>query len=345
MQEKLRAILEETLNELSEITDMASLQELRVRILGKKGALTGILRGMGGLPPEERPEVGRQVNEVRARIEESIARREEEIEQAERIRRMAEETLDVTVPGTRPPLGGLHPLTLVTQEIEDIFVGLGFAIAEGPEIEYERYNFELLNVPRNHPARDMQDSFYITDSILLRTQTSPVQARTMLRQKPPIRLICPGRVYRIDEVDATHSPVFHQMEGLVVDRGIHMGHLRGLLDTFAKEFFGEKTRTRLRPSFFPFTEPSAEVDVSCYLCDGSDPSCRVCRGGGWVEILGCGMVNPRVLTMCGIDPDEYSGFAFGLGLDRITVSRYGISDLRTLFENDMRFLSQFRGGI
>jgi phenylalanyl-tRNA synthetase alpha chain len=191
----------------------------------------------------------------------------------------------------------------------------------------------------------MQDSFYITDSILLRTQTSPVQARTMLRQKPPIRLICPGRVYRIDEVDATHSPVFHQMEGLVVDRGIHMGHLRGLLDTFAKEFFGEKTRTRLRPSFFPFTEPSAEVDVSCYLCDGSDPSCRVCRGGGWVEILGCGMVNPRVLTMCGIDPDEYSGFAFGLGLDRITVSRYGISDLRTLFENDMRFLSQFRGGI
>lgn len=345
MQEKLRAILEETLNELSEITDMASLQELRVRILGKKGALTGILRGMGGLPPEERPEVGRQVNEVRARIEESIARREEEIEQAERIRRMAEETLDVTVPGTRPPLGGLHPLTLVTQEIEDIFVGLGFAIAEGPEIEYERYNFELLNVPRNHPARDMQDSFYITDSILLRTQTSPVQARTMLRQKPPIRLICPGRVYRIDEVDATHSPVFHQMEGLVVDRGIHMGHLRGLLDTFAKEFFGEKTRTRLRPSFFPFTEPSAEVDVSCYLCDGSDPSCRVCRGGGWVEILGCGMVNPRVLTMCGIDPDEYSGFAFGLGLDRTTVSRYGISDLRTLFENDMRFLSQFRGGI
>ena len=342
MQEKLRAILEETLNELSEITDMASLQELRVRILGKKGALTGILRGMGGLPPEERPEVGRQVNEVRARIEESIARREEEIEQAERIRRMAEETLDVTVPGTRPPLGGLHPLTLVTQEIEDIFVGLGFAIAEGPEIEYERYNFELLNVPRNHPARDMQDSFYITDSILLRTQTSPVQARTMLRRSRPYGSSV-GRVYRIDEVDATHSRYSIRWRGWSWT-GYPYGSPRGLLDTFAKEFFGKK-RTRLRPSFFPFTEPSAEVDVSCYLCDGSDPSCRVCRGGGWVEILGCGMVNPRVLTMCGIDPDEYSGFAFGLGLDRTTVSRYGISDLRTLFENDMRFLSQFRGGI
>jgi phenylalanyl-tRNA synthetase alpha chain len=299
------------------------------------------MRGMGSLSPEERPAMGKLVNEARSELEEMITARLAEITQNEKDARLAGEVLDVTIPGKQPLLGGLHPLSLVIRKVEEIFIGMGFEIAEGPEVELDHYNFELLNLPKNHPARDMQDSFFINENMLLRTHTSPVQARTMTTKQPPIRIICPGRVYRFDEVDATHSPVFHQIEGLVIDKGIHMGHLKGALDVFVREFYGEGLRTRLRPSFFPFTEPSAEMDISCYVCDGQDPHCRVCHGSGWIEVLGCGMVNPKVLTLCGIDPTEYSGFAFGMGWDRITNGKYGITDLRLLFENDLRFLRQF----
>ena len=341
MQDQLDKIVKETQDALSNAKDTASLEALRVKVLGKKGSMTQILRGMGVVSADQRPAMGRLVNEVRAKLEELINRQAENLSRMEKEMRLKLEAVDVTIPGTEPVMGKLHPLTQVVRQVQDIFVGMGFAVADGPEVETDHYNFELLNVPKNHPARDMQDSFYINGEIVLRTHTSPVQARIMTTRKPPIRIICPGRVYRVDQVDATHSPVFHQIEGLVIDKGIHLGHLKGTLDEFARRMYGESVKTRFRPSFFPFTEPSAEVDISCYLCGGKDPNCRVCHGSGWIEVLGCGMVNPNVLTMCGIDPQEYSGFAFGMGLDRITNGKYGITDLRLLFENDLRFLDQF----
>lgn len=343
MQKELDKIIEGATQELSKAQSTKELNEIRQQNLGKKGAFTQLLKKLGGLSPQERPKAGKIVNEARVMFESMLSEQEKKIKSLEKQLRLSLEAIDVTLPGEKSSVGSPHPLSLVRVEIENIFIAMGFEIAEGPEIELDHFNFELLNVPKGHPARDMQDSFYIDDNKLLRTHTSPVQARVMTTQKPPIRIICPGRVYRFDEVDATHSPVFHQCEGLVVDRGITMAHLRGTIDVFAKRMYGSKVATRFRPSFFPFTEPSAEVDVSCYLCGGDDKNCRVCRGSGWIEILGCGMVNPNVLKMCGIDPDIYSGFAFGMGIDRITTSRFTISDLRTLFENDMRFLKQFQG--
>jgi phenylalanyl-tRNA synthetase alpha chain len=340
MKEELERIAGEARVQLARAGTAGELEQLRVAVLGKKGGLTQLLRAMGGIPADERPAMGKLVNDVRAELEAEMDAKLEELASAEKRAKLAEERIDVTIPGKKPLSGHLHPLSVVRRELEDIFIGMGFEIAEGPEVEWDHFNFTLLNLPPNHPARDMHDSFYLSDNVLLRTHTSPVQARTMLTRKPPIRIICPGRVYRLDEVDATHSPVFHQVEGLVVDRGISMGHLRGTLDIFAREFYGAKTRTRFRPSYFPFTEPSAEMDISCYVCDGKDESCRVCKGTGWIELLGCGVVNPRVLDMCGIDSNEYSGFAFGMGLDRLAVSRYAVSDVRTLFENDLRFLEQ-----
>ena len=340
MQNELKRIAKETRALLFKAATVEDCELLRVKVLGKKGDLTQLLRAMGSLSAEDRPAMGKLVNDLRAELEAELDTKLMELSGAARQQRLAEERIDVTIPGRMPKAGHLHPVSLVRREVEDIFLGMGFDIAEGPEVEWDHFNFELLNLPANHPSRDMHDSFYIDANTLLRTHTSPVQARTMLQKQPPIRIVCPGRVYRLDEVDATHSPVFHQIEGLVVDKGIHMGHLKGTLDIFAREFYGERTRTRFRPSFFPFTEPSAEVDISCYVCDGQDGGCRVCKGSGWIEILGCGMVNPKVLDMCGIDSNVYSGFAFGMGLDRLTVSKYGISDLRTLFENDLRFLEQ-----
>lgn len=327
--------------ELQALDGSAALENLRVRVLGKKGELTALLKGMGQLAPEERPRVGAQINEVRQWLTERMDEAQARIRAAERAAALKSETIDVTEPRPLPKVGSEHPITLVMNELIECFTGMGFDVMEGPEVELDHYNFELLNLPKDHPARDMQDSFFINENLLLRTHTSPVQARTMTTKKPPIRIICPGRVYRVDEVDATHSPVFHQIEGLVIDKGIDMSHLKGTLDVFVREFYGQDVRTRLRPSFFPFTEPSAEMDISCYVCDGKDPDCRVCHGSGWIEVLGCGVVNPKVLTLCGIDPQEYSGFAFGLGWDRITNGKYGISDLRLLFENDLRFLRQF----
>ncbi|MCK5128729.1 MAG: phenylalanine--tRNA ligase subunit alpha [Clostridiales bacterium] len=344
MQDKINEILKSSEDQLQEIEDAKQLQELRVQFLGKKGRFTEVLRSMGNVAPEERPLIGKLVNEAREKIQKAIEFHENRLSQIEKEIRLKIERVDVSVPGKKPEVGAVHPLSVTTQQLEDIFIAMGYSIAEGPEVELDEYNFELLNVPKDHTSRDAQDSFYINENVLLRPHTSPVQARTMLSQKPPIKIVCPGRVYRVDEVDATHSPVFHQLEGLVIDKGIHMGHLKGTLDEFVKKLYGENARTKLRPSFFPFTEPSAEVDVSCYVCDGKDDNCKVCKGTGWVEIMGCGMVNPKVLDGCGIDSTVYSGFAFGMGLDRITVSKYNISDLRTLFENDLRFLSQFLGG-
>ena len=341
MQEKIKQIVSDIREQLEKINDSRELEALKVKALGKKGQLTELMRGMGALSKEERPAMGKLVNDARATLEAMLEKRESALAARERQTRLASEVLDVTIPGREPSLGNLHPLTKVIRRVEEIFLGMGFEIAEGPEVELDHYNFELMNLPKDHPARDMQDSFFINENLLLRTHTSPVQARTMTTKKPPIRIICPGRVYRVDEVDATHSPVFHQIEGLVIDKGIDMSHLKGTLDVFVREFYGQDVRTRLRPSFFPFTEPSAEMDISCYVCDGKDPDCRVCHGSGWIEVLGCGVVNPKVLTLCGIDPQEYSGFAFGLGWDRITNGKYGISDLRLLFENDLRFLRQF----
>ncbi len=318
MKETLNRIKVEALSQImsAEIDD-ASLEALRVKYLGKKGELTAVLRGMGQLSPEERPVVGQIANEVRAEIESAITEKKQELSVKALENKLIAEKLDVTVPGNVKKVGHRHPLTLVQRDLEDIFMGMGFSIAEGPEVEYDYYNFKALNIPENHPARDTQDTFYITENILLRSQTSPVQARTMEVQKPPIRIISPGRVYRSDAMDATHSPLFHQMEGLVVDEGITMGDLKGMLETFAKAEFGEDTRIRFRPHHFPFTEPSAEVDISCFACGGK--GCRLCKGEGWIEILGAGMVHPNVLSMCGIDPEKYSGFAFGLGLERVTM--------------------------
>ena len=337
MKELLEKIKNQALAEIEAMKE--STEALRIRYLGKKGELTAVLRGMGNVSPEERPLIGQLANEVRAQIEAALAAKAEEKQKAELLHRLEKEKLDVTVPGTAPAVGHRHPLAQTEQMMRDIFVGMGFSVAEGPEVEYDYYNFEALNLPKDHPARDTQDTFYITDNILLRSQTSPVQVRAMEVQKPPIRVISPGRVYRADPADATHSPIFHQLEGLVVDRGITMGDLKGILELFAKRMFGDGTKIRFRPHHFPFTEPSAEVDVSCFVCGGK--GCRLCKGEGWIEILGAGMVHPFVLSNCGIDPNEYSGFAFGMGIERITMARLGVDDLRLFYENDVRFLHQF----
>ena len=325
---------------IAEIEAADDTEALRVQYLGKKGELTAVLRGMGKVSPEERPLIGQLANEVRAEIEAALEKKAAEKEKKDLEKKLLSEKLDVTVPGVVTPIGHRHPIAQTEELLRDIFIGMGFSVAEGPEVEYDYYNFEALNLPQNHPARDTQDTFYITDNILLRSQTSPVQVRVMEElKKPPIRIISPGRVYRADPADATHSPIFHQMEGLVVDKGITMGDLKGILELFAKKMFGEETKLRFRPHHFPFTEPSAEVDVSCFVCGGK--GCRLCKGEGWMEILGAGMVHPFVLSNCGIDPEVYSGFAFGMGIERITMARLGIDDLRLLFENDSRFLKQF----
>jgi len=315
------------------------IDELRVRFLGKKGELTGILKQMGKLSPEERPVIGQLANEVRSWIETDIETRLTEIKASQMAARLESEKLDVTLPGKRPQFGAKHPLSIVLDEIKEIFIGMGFEIADGPEVETDYYNFEALNIPKDHPARDTQDTFYINENILLRTQTSPVQVRVMEQKKPPIRIISPGRVYRSDALDATHSPLFHQIEGLVVDKGITFADLKGTLETFIKRLYGEDSVVRFRPRHFPFTEPSAEVDVQCFNCKGE--GCRLCKGEGWIEILGCGMVHPKVLSNCGIDPEVYSGFALGMGLERVVMRRYNIDDIRLFYENDVRFLKQF----
>ena len=337
MKENLEQIRQQALAAIA--AEGADIEALRVKYLGKKGELTVVLRGMGQLSAEERPVVGQIVNDVRADIENALAARKEALKAQALEAQLKAEKLDVTMPGTAPRMGHVHPLTLVQRDLEDIFIGMGFSIVEGPEVEYDYYNFQALNIPPDHPARDTQDTFYITDNILLRTQTSSVQAHAMEVQKPPIRIISPGRVYRSDAMDATHSPLFHQLEGLVVDKGITMGDLKGTLDVFAKTEFGSDTRTRLRPHHFPFTEPSAEVDISCFVCGGK--GCRLCKNEGWIEILGAGMVHPNVLRMSNIDPETYSGFAFGLGIERIAMLKYHIDDIRLMYENDVRFLEQF----
>jgi len=324
---------------LSAAQSLQELEDIRVRMLGKKGELTGVLRGMGALSAEERPLIGQLANEVRSFIEMQLDARKSVLESAAMEEKLKEEALDVTMAGRKPQQGQTHPLTTVLDEVKDIFVGMGFSIAEGPEVEFDYYNFEALNIPKDHPARDTQDTFYINDNVVLRSQTSSVQVRVMENQKPPIRVIAPGRVYRSDAVDATHSPVFHQIEGLVVDKGITMGDLKGTLETFMKTLYGNDAVLRFRPHHFPFTEPSAEVDVSCFVCGGK--GCRVCKGEGFIELLGAGMVHPKVLERCGIDTSVYSGFAFGLGLERIVMRRLNIDDMRLLYENDLRFLKQF----
>lgn len=339
MKEQLQKIRNSAENEIQNAQSMQEIEQIRIKYLGKKGELTVLLRGMKDLSAEERPLAGKLVNEVRAAIEGALDTEKKEIKQKEKNEKLAKETIDVTMPGKAKNLGHKHPLTSALDEIKDIFIGMGFKIAEGPEVETVYNNFDALNAPKHHPSRDLTDTFYITEDILLRTQTSPVQVRTMKNSKPPIKIISPGRCFRSDELDATHSPMFHQVEGLVIDKGITMADLKGTLDLFAKQLFGIGTKTKFRPHHFPFTEPSAEVDVTCFKCEGK--GCRVCKGSGWIEILGCGMVHPNVLSECGIDPEEYSGFAFGMGLDRVTMLKYGIEDIRLMFENDMRFIQQF----
>ena len=315
------------------------IEELRVKYLGKKGELTALLKQMGSLSPEERPVMGQRVNEAKAKLEALISSKKGELKEKATELKLKAETIDITMPAKKQACGKLHPLNTVLDDMIDIFQSMGFDVLDGPEVETDHYNFECLNVPADHPARDMQDTFYLGEGLLLRTQTSAAQIRTMETRKPPIRIICPGRVYRADEVDATHSPVFHQIEGLVVDKGVTMCDLKGVLEQFAHEIYGPDTKVKFRPSFFPFTEPSVEVDVTCSECGGK--GCRVCKGSGWIEILGCGMVHPKVLHDCGIDPEEYSGFAFGIGLERVALLKYEIDDMRLLYENDKRFLSQF----
>ncbi len=339
MQEKLKKHKKDALQKIKKASSRVELDRIQVAFLGKKGEISEILRGMGKLSTQERPVVGRMANEVKAKIEEELEKRLEVLKKQEEQQRLQEEAIDVTLPGLPVNRGRIHPLYRMQKELEDVFRSMGFSIEDGPEVETDYYNFEALNVPANHPARDMQDTFYIEGGYLLRTQTSPVQVRTMERQSPPIRIVAPGRCYRVDELDATHSPVFHQMEGLMVDRNISMAHLKGVLELASTKIFGPDRRIRFRPSFFPFTEPSAEVDVSCFNCQGS--GCRYCSNKGWLEMLGAGMVNPRVLEMSGIDSEKYTGFAFGMGLDRMAMAKYGIEDIRHLWENDMRFLHQF----
>lgn len=341
MIDKLNTIRKQVFDEIKACKDIPSLEKLKIKFLGKKGELTSVLRGMGQLPPEERPRVGKIANEVRDSIQVLFDEKAAVLKQKDAEIKLKEEWIDVTLPGYKIGLGTIHPISLVLSEIREIFGGLGYSVAEGPEIESDYYNFEALNLPKDHPARDMQDSFYITSEVLLRTHTSPVQVRVMekLAPKVPVRIIAPGKVYRRDD-DATHSPMFHQVEGLLIDREVTLGDLKGTLLAFAKAMFGESVEIRLRPSYFPFTEPSAEVDISCVMCHGS--GCRVCSGTGWLEILGSGMVHPRVLEISGYDPEKVKGFAFGMGVERIAMLKYGINDLRLFFENDIRFLKQFK---
>ena len=339
MKQQLETIKETAKKAILECENERAIDEIRVKYLGKKGELTAILKQMGSLSAEERPVMGQLVNEAKQKLEELISQKSNELKAKATQLKLKAETVDITMPAKVKKQGKLHPLNTVLNDMIDIFQSMGFDVLDGPEVETDHYNFECLNVPADHPARDMQDTFYLGENLLLRTQTSAAQIRTMETRKPPIRVICPGRVFRADEVDATHSPVFHQIEGLVVDKGITMCDLKGVLEQFAREIYGPDTKVKFRPSFFPFTEPSVEVDVTCSECGGS--GCRVCKGSGWIEILGAGMVHPNVLRSCGIDPDVYSGFAFGIGLDRLTTTRYKISDIRLLFENDKRFLEQF----
>ncbi|MCR5148832.1 MAG: phenylalanine--tRNA ligase subunit alpha [Eubacterium sp.] len=336
---ELGNIRDEAVKLIEESESPEKLDEIKVGFLGKKGRLTEILKSMKDLPAEERPKVGQKVNEVRALLEAKLEEKKKEMNRTLLQAKMKRETIDVTLPGKRQIRGHRHPNQIALEDLEKVFIGMGYQVVEGPEVEYDKYNFELLNIPANHPAKDEQDTFYITKDILLRTQTSSVQARIMEKGDLPIKIISPGRVFRSDEVDATHSPSFHQVEGLVVGKNITMADLKGTLDQFAKSFFGPDTKTKLRPHHFPFTEPSAEVDVTCFKCHGK--GCNVCKGSGWIEILGCGMVHPHVLEMCGIDPEVYSGFAFGIGLERVALLKYEIDDMRLLYENDVRFLSQF----
>ena len=339
MKEKIEEIRKSAKEKLVEIQNLQELQDLKVKYLGKKGELTSILKGLGSLSAEERPKVGSMVNELRDEIEKSVQEVESNIKAKLLEQKLEKEKIDVTMPSKNVNLGTKHPITQIIDEVKEIFLGMGYSIADGPEVETTHYNFDQLNTPADHPARDLQDTFYITEDVILRTQTSPVQARVMENQKPPIKIICPGAVYRSDTLDATHSPVFHQIEGLVVDKNIKMSDLKGTLEMFAKNCLGPNTKIRFRPHHFPFTEPSAEADVSCFVCGGK--GCRVCKGEGWIELLGCGMVHPNVLRNCGIDPEEYSGFAFGFGVERIAMAKFGIDDLRLLYENDARFLKQF----
>ena len=340
MQEKLKLIETTAIDELNKAVTKEDIEAIRVKYLGKKGEVTLILRGMGGLSPEERPIVGKLVNDVRGNLEGRIENALTDIKKKEKEERLKNEVIDISMPGDKSPLGGKNPLTITMEEIQDIFLSMGFSIEEGPEVELDYYNFEALNIPKNHPARGEQDTFYINDNVVLRTQTSPVQIRVMENQKPPIKMISPGKVYRSDAVDATHSPIFYQVEGLVIDKGITFADLKGMLETFVKKMFGDKMVTKFRPHHFPFTEPSAEMDATCFVCGGE--GCKVCKGEGFIEILGCGMVHPKVLENCGIDPNEYSGFAFGFGLDRMVMQKFGIDDIRLLYEADMRFLKQFK---
>ena len=339
MKAQLEQIRAAALAAIAEAEDGKAVEELRVKYLGKKGEITAILKQMGSLSAEERPVMGQLANEVRAAIETAIAESAEKMKAAALEAQLKAETVDITMPAKKRSVGSLHPINKVANDLIDIFQSMGFDVVDGPEVETDYYNFEALNVPADHPARDMQDTFFLNPTLLLRSQTSATQIRTMENRQPPIKMVCPGRVFRADEVDATHSPVFHQMEGLVVDKGITMCDLKGVLEQFAHEIYGPDTKVKFRPSFFPFTEPSVEVDVSCSECGGK--GCRVCKGSGWIEILGAGMVHPNVLRGCGIDPEVYSGFAFGVGIDRLAITRYKISDIRLLFENDIRFLEQF----
>lgn len=339
MKERLEAIKKSDLEQIEQAQKMESLNAVKVNFLGKKGELTKVLKGMKDVAKEDRPKVGQMVNETRQIIEKALEEEMAVLKRKIREEKMKSEVIDVTLPGKTHEKGHRHPNQIALDDLERVFIGMGYEVVEGPEIEYDKYNFELLNIPENHPAKDEQDTFYINKDILLRTQTSPVQARIMEQGKLPIRIISPGRVFRSDEVDATHSPSFHQVEGLVIDKGITMADLKGTLQQFAREFFGPETEVKFRPHHFPFTEPSAEVDITCFKCGGE--GCRMCGGSGWIEILGCGMVHPHVLEMCGIDPEVYSGFAFGIGLERVALLKYEIDDMRLLYENDKRFLSQF----
>ena len=342
MKDKIDELKRAALAAVAAAETSAELGDIKVRFLGKSGEITSLMKGLGALSKEERPEAGKVLNMARTEIENAIESKLESALRREKEARLAAEAVDVTLPTNTAKRGTLHPITQVREEIVNVFLGMGFSVAEGPEIESDLFNFQLLNVPKDHPARDMQDTFYVNDSFVLRTHTSPMQARIMTTEKPPIRVVIPGRVYRSDD-DASHSPIFHQIEGLAVDRHITMGDLQGCLEAFAQKLFSPSTKIRLRPSYFPFTEPSVEVDVTCAICGGK--GCRVCKGTGWVEILGAGIVNPSVLEMCGISPDEYSGFAFGLGLERIAMIKYGIPNIKLFYENDMRFLKQFYGEV
>lgn len=339
MKEKLEEIKNNAIAELESLANKDELEKLRVKYLGKKGELTQILRGMGALSKEERPVIGKIANEVREKIEGIINDAMELTKQKEKEEKLKSEVIDISLPGKKQLIGHRNPLDITLRKTEEIFRSMGFTVEEGPEVEYDKYNFEMLNIPKNHPARGEQDTFYINDNMVLRTQTSPVQIRTMLSQKPPIKMISPGKVYRSDAADATHSPIFYQVEGLVVDKGITFADMKGTLEMYIKKMFGENVKTKFRPHHFPFTEPSAELDISCFACGGE--GCKVCKGEGFIEMYGCGMVHPQVLRNCGIDPEVYSGFAFGVGLDRIVMQTLGIDDIRQLYESDMRFLDQF----